>query len=155
MRVLMFGWEFPPFKSGGLGTACKGMASALAARGTGVVFVLPRTGHRQPQETEPGLTLLSASGTRLHGGLARVRHAGPARGERRFVTGNEWYALDAALRRIWEHRLHLEYIDSPLHPYLTEHVERHGIFPAEPSPCSFHCRVFSFHQRYVSNLRVK
>ena len=33
MRVLMFGWEFPPFKSGGLGTACKGMASALAARG--------------------------------------------------------------------------------------------------------------------------
>ena len=53
MRVLMFGWEFPPFKSGGLGTACKGMASALAARGTGVVFVLPRTGRRQPQETEP------------------------------------------------------------------------------------------------------
>ena len=22
MRVLMFGWEFPPYKSGGLGTAC-------------------------------------------------------------------------------------------------------------------------------------
>ena len=120
MRVLMFGWEFPPFKSGGLGTACKGMASALAARGTDVVFVLPRTGHGQPQETEPGLTLLSASGTRLHGGTVRVRHEGPARGERRFVTENGWYALDAALRRIWEHRLHLEYIDSPLHPYLTE-----------------------------------
>ena len=30
MRVLMFGWEFPPFKSGGLGTACQGMATALA-----------------------------------------------------------------------------------------------------------------------------
>ena len=83
MRVLMFGWEFPPFKSGGLGTACKGMASALAAKGTGVVFVLPRTGHRQPQETEPGLTLLSASGTRLHGGMARVSREGAARGERR------------------------------------------------------------------------
>lgn len=25
MRVLMFGWEFPPYKSGGLGTACYGM----------------------------------------------------------------------------------------------------------------------------------
>ena len=30
MRVLMFGWEFPPFKSGGLGTACQGMVTALA-----------------------------------------------------------------------------------------------------------------------------
>ena len=31
MRVLMFGWEFPPYKSGGLGTACYGMGRALAA----------------------------------------------------------------------------------------------------------------------------
>ena len=26
MRVLMFGWEFPPYKSGGLGTACYGLS---------------------------------------------------------------------------------------------------------------------------------
>ncbi|KKT36370.1 MAG: glycosyl transferase group 1, partial [Parcubacteria group bacterium GW2011_GWC1_44_26] len=25
MRVLMFGWEFPPHNSGGLGTACFGL----------------------------------------------------------------------------------------------------------------------------------
>ena len=25
MRVLMFGWEFPPHIAGGLGTACYGM----------------------------------------------------------------------------------------------------------------------------------
>ena len=42
MRVLMFGWEFPPFKSGGLGTACQGMATALAKKGTEIFFVLPR-----------------------------------------------------------------------------------------------------------------
>lgn len=41
MRVLMFGWEFPPFKSGGLGTACQGMATALAKKGTEILFVLP------------------------------------------------------------------------------------------------------------------
>ena len=33
MRVLMFGWEFPPYKSGGLGTACYGMGRALAKKG--------------------------------------------------------------------------------------------------------------------------
>ena len=32
MRVLMFGWEFPPHISGGLGTACYGMTQALAQK---------------------------------------------------------------------------------------------------------------------------
>lgn len=41
MRVLMFGWEFPPHVSGGLGTACYGMTHALASRGTDILFVLP------------------------------------------------------------------------------------------------------------------
>ncbi|MEG1609604.1 MAG: glycosyltransferase family 4 protein, partial [Bilophila sp.] len=41
MRVLMFGWEFPPHVSGGLGTACYGMTRALASRGTDILFVLP------------------------------------------------------------------------------------------------------------------
>ena len=30
MRVLMFGWEFPPHIAGGLGTACYGMTKGLA-----------------------------------------------------------------------------------------------------------------------------
>ncbi|MCW5766326.1 MAG: glycogen/starch synthase, partial [Phycisphaeraceae bacterium] len=42
MRVLMLGWEFPPFISGGLGTACHGLTKALDARGHEIVFVLPR-----------------------------------------------------------------------------------------------------------------
>ena len=29
MRVLMFGWEFPPHITGGLGTACFGMTKGL------------------------------------------------------------------------------------------------------------------------------
>lgn len=39
--VLMFGWEFPPFNSGGLGVACEGMTKALAASGVPLTFVLP------------------------------------------------------------------------------------------------------------------
>lgn len=42
MRVLMLGWEFPPFISGGLGTACYGLTKALSYAGTDVTFVLPR-----------------------------------------------------------------------------------------------------------------
>jgi glycosyltransferase involved in cell wall biosynthesis len=39
--ILMFGWEFPPYNSGGLGVACKGIAKALADAGHNVTFVLP------------------------------------------------------------------------------------------------------------------
>lgn len=42
MRVFMLGWEFPPFISGGLGTACYGLTKAMSALGTDVLFVLPR-----------------------------------------------------------------------------------------------------------------
>jgi glycogen(starch) synthase len=40
-RVLMLGWEFPPFKSGGLGTACYGLTKGLARQGVHVTFVMP------------------------------------------------------------------------------------------------------------------
>ncbi len=42
MTILMLGWEFPPFISGGLGTACQGLARALGRAGADVLFVLPR-----------------------------------------------------------------------------------------------------------------
>ena len=41
MRVFMLGWEFPPFISGGLGTACYGLTKGLDHVGVGVTFVLP------------------------------------------------------------------------------------------------------------------
>lgn len=41
MRVLMLGWEFPPYISGGLGTACYGLTKALSQQNVEVLFVLP------------------------------------------------------------------------------------------------------------------
>jgi glycogen synthase len=41
MKVLMFGWEFPPHIAGGLGTACYGMVKGLANCGVNVLFVMP------------------------------------------------------------------------------------------------------------------
>ncbi len=43
MRIFMLGWEFPPFISGGLGTACYGLTRALSQLGHEVVFVLPQS----------------------------------------------------------------------------------------------------------------
>lgn len=42
LKVLMFGWEFPPRHSGGLGVACFGLTRAMEKEGVDVVFVLPR-----------------------------------------------------------------------------------------------------------------
>ncbi len=39
----MLGWEFPPFISGGLGTACYGLTRAMGQLGTEIVFVLPHS----------------------------------------------------------------------------------------------------------------
>ena len=41
-KVLMFGWEFPPEISGGLGTACYGLVSGLIENGVDVTFVVPK-----------------------------------------------------------------------------------------------------------------
>ncbi|HPS52086.1 MAG TPA: glycosyltransferase [Phycisphaerae bacterium] len=41
MRVFMLGWEFPPFISGGLGTACYGLTKGLNEIDVDICFVLP------------------------------------------------------------------------------------------------------------------
>lgn len=49
MRVLMFGWEFPPHISGGLGTACYGLTKGLALNGVDVTFVMPKASGDEDQ----------------------------------------------------------------------------------------------------------
>ena len=41
MRLLMLGWEFPHFISGGLGTACYGLVCAMERLKMETLFVLP------------------------------------------------------------------------------------------------------------------
>ncbi|MEM4662428.1 MAG: glycosyltransferase family 4 protein [Candidatus Diapherotrites archaeon] len=43
-HVLMLGWEFPPFKSGGLGTYLLGFTKALNSLGVKITFIMPYTG---------------------------------------------------------------------------------------------------------------
>ena len=37
----MFGWEFPPYSSGGLGTACYGLTKGLSHNNIDITFVVP------------------------------------------------------------------------------------------------------------------
>lgn len=38
----MFGWEFPPHITGGLGTACFGLTKGLLMKGAEIIFVVPK-----------------------------------------------------------------------------------------------------------------
>lgn len=58
MKVLMFGWEFPPHISGGLGTACLGITGGLAENDVEVLFVVPKS---HGDESTGKIKLLSAS----------------------------------------------------------------------------------------------
>ena len=58
MRVLMFGWEFPPHISGGLGTACYGMTKGLAHNDVDVLFVMPSA---SGDEDQSDVSIINAS----------------------------------------------------------------------------------------------
>ena len=49
IKVLMFGWEFPPHIAGGLGTARYGLTKGLAKHGVKVMFVMPKAGGDEDQ----------------------------------------------------------------------------------------------------------
>jgi glycosyltransferase involved in cell wall biosynthesis len=62
MKVLMFGWEFPPHIAGGLGTACYGLTKGLAKNEVEVLFVMPRA---SGDEDETAVRILNASDVEL------------------------------------------------------------------------------------------
>lgn len=67
MKILMLGWEFPPYFAGGVGVVCEALSRALAARGAQITFVMPSgpaTAHAEH------LRLLVAS---RHASAARAR----------------------------------------------------------------------------------
>jgi len=69
MRVLMLGWEFPPFISGGLGTACYGLTRAMSDDGVEVIFVLP---HAVPSHYATHVRLVTPSAAAQPGSLRQV-----------------------------------------------------------------------------------
>ena len=62
MKVLMLGWEFPPYISGGLGTACYGLTQGLSQLGTEIVFILP---HEVAAGAAQNITLMGSGFKKL------------------------------------------------------------------------------------------
>ncbi len=58
MKILMLGWEYPPHISGGLGTACEGLTTALASRDLEIDFLVPKL---YGEEDAPHMQLLGAA----------------------------------------------------------------------------------------------
>ncbi len=63
MKVLMFGWEFPPHISGGLGTACYGLTKGMSKiNDIDIVFVVPKA---YGDEDQNSIKLLGANSTKV------------------------------------------------------------------------------------------
>jgi glycosyltransferase involved in cell wall biosynthesis len=63
MKVLMFGWEFPPHISGGLGTACYGLTNGMShLEDMEIIFVVPKA---FGDEDQSKLRLVGANEVRL------------------------------------------------------------------------------------------
>ena len=101
MRVLMFGWEFPPYISGGLGTACFGLTKQLAQKKIGITFVLPKIK-----------------------GESQVQTAGDVR----IVSGESFFTQEIEEFKNTSNHLEKEIVfNSPLRPYLNNQTYQEGL----------------------------
>ena len=99
MNVFMVGWEFPPFISGGLGTACYGLTKAMDQLGIQVTFVLPKT---SSSHYSSHLKMLSAEAGGGSGKLKNVKFRTIASLLRPYVTSGTYgnpFAHSASQKR--------------------------------------------------------
>lgn len=101
MKILMLGWEFPPYMSGGLGTACYHLTKNISCLGTQIVFVVPQLKAYTRISVTDGLEVTGVSGTVLPDYYNKKRIA--------FFSQN-----------LWNNHLQICSIDSPLQPYDNE-----------------------------------
>lgn len=141
----MLGWEFPPDVSGGLGTACRGLAHGLSRRDVDVLFVVPREpggAADEPGSAEPGAARV-VSCDRLSAELGPRAQAREPQGRE---SEDELVLRSAGARgeayrsgdRLPPNRLELLPVASPLRPYLSEraYAEQRARSP-EAGPSGF------------------
>ena len=127
MRVLMFGWEFPPHIAGGLGTACYGMTKGLAHAGVEILFVMPSASGDEDQRS---VRIIDASDV---------------------AVSDSFHDTEAFLRKVQFLR-----VGSNLHPYLdptdfTDLVEEERRVQSEEFRFWFR-QKYKFSGKYGKNL---
>jgi len=127
MKVLMFGWEFPPHISGGLGTASYGLTKALLKCGVDLIFVVPKA---YGDEKPGAIRLVNASDVSID-----IR--------------------DEVFREYVDKMSYVE-VDSKLLPYATEEEYYNILEKAEKGtitePGDIHSQKFEFAGGYGKNL---
>jgi glycosyltransferase involved in cell wall biosynthesis len=119
MKVAMIGWEYPPFKAGGLATHCYGLTRGLADRNVKVYFFMPKTTHAVNSD-QPNLVIKEVGETEifpydrpedkvLAGNffeavyrynqlvVAKVRAVVKAEGKFDFIHAHDWLTMEAAM----------------------------------------------------------
>ena len=116
MRVLMFGWEFPPFITGGLGTACYGLTRELSKITSRILFVIPRLPAGTPSSDVAAVDSVAELQTDDHSGsgFKSKRGLSLAGAGDVLATEHEQIEFESFLSKI-----ETQVIDSPLQPYLT------------------------------------
>ncbi len=118
VKTVMLGWEFPPFISGGLGTACYGLTKAMGRMGTEIVFLLPRMNPiRIAGGAEESVDVLECDlpNVRLRPVSSRLRaygHYGPGQHGRR-LTAKELEKISGGA--------------APYGPNIQEEVQRYAL----------------------------
>ena len=127
MRVLMFGWEFPPHITGGLGTACYGLTKGLSRHDTKIIFVVPKAYGDENQE------------------VASIRNA----------SGIPFDLTDEEYKIYWEHIKYLE-VGSNIIPYVSpEYFSRateETVKTGEEFKSNVFSRNYEFSGSYGKNL---
>jgi glycogen(starch) synthase len=85
MKILMLGWELPPFNSGGLGVACYQLCKALAKRDLDIEFVVP-------YEADHGIDFMTVTAANPQG-VASVLRSGIAYDSYKYIMDDgreEW-----------------------------------------------------------------
>ncbi|MDR3095021.1 MAG: glycosyltransferase [Bacteroidales bacterium] len=104
MKVLMFGWEFPPHISGGLGTACYGLTKGLSTfSDIEVLFVVPKAFGDESQQSK--IELIGANNIPVR--IQDVRFAG-------FLKGLQTIEVGVNL---------LPYVDPDFYDQYSDYVE--------------------------------
>ena len=74
MNVLMYGWEFPPDISGGLGMACFGIVNELAKKGIPIALVLPKKVENITQNNK--VSIIDCNSLKTTGTNLKLEHLG-------------------------------------------------------------------------------
>jgi glycosyltransferase involved in cell wall biosynthesis len=118
MRIAMIGWEYPPFKAGGLATHCYGLTRSLADKNVKVYFFMPKTKHTSTSD-QPNLVIKEVGETEifpydrpedkaLAGNffeavhrynqvvVAKVKAVAKAEGKFDLIHAHDWLTMEAA-----------------------------------------------------------